>query len=294
MAKILPGGLLNTLRGSLGGITFKGSPSGTIVTARALNRYHATPRGIEHTGYLSRAHLAWTAMPGDLLLGWESLARNDSSTRLLGTRKFTGRQLFFKWYLAHLHLNDPPPTDQLPPAPLFTQGGFLMRMYGPQNWVAGSWGGTYITPTMPSLNWYYQPMAIWFNVPWTRDQNQTAVWKKIFPLPGGSPTMLWDAADRLVWDQIGKPREFWKSTSSEQVAEQFVVWVKGHFSFRFQVFPGYNYPPTTIALVSPRPYRPLNTPAYTLPSWPATNTLYYRDPPPNPITLELFEPRPWF
>lgn len=276
MARITPSALISQIRGSLGGVTFKGSRSGAVVQSRSIGKYADTPRGQEHTRFLAAARAQWDALSPGLQTGWETLASGSTSNAgLLGKGKLYGRELFLQWYLCHLHCGTTWHLDlsTIPQAPLFVPvriyGGFYQEPQSLTYDVRGIWfclaefdGATYDLE-----------FSIWANWPTASSQKQSRFWTKILPTIGGPSVSYAAALQSYLWQVIGPPIEQ-RPPIPGTAQERFVPWIKGYCSM-FRTLGGASCPQTSIGLMPPRPWRPISGIGIdSVPGWP---TPYYWD-----------------
>lgn len=288
MARITPSALISQIRGSLGGVTFKGSRSGAVVQSRSIGRYADTPRGQEHTRFINIARAQWEALAPGLKTGWETLASGTTSNAgLLGKGKLYGRELFLQWYLCHLHCATTWHLDlsTIPQAPLFVPvtiyGGFYQEPQTAIFDVRGVWfalaeyGG----------ETYQLEFAVWANWPTSSSQKQSRFWTKLLPIVGGLSVVWGSALDLYVWSLIGKPPELGR-TLPPGGPERFVPWIKGYTSM-FRTMGLADCPQTSIGVMHPRPWRPFTgIDLETIPAWPSPWEYIEEETPCNSLIFE--------
>lgn len=95
MALVKLGPIVQTIIGSLGGITFRQSGAMTIATPRRRRTSNKSPAQVEAKRTLAHHVSIWTTGSASRRLGWENFARSQTWVNTLGLgRHPTGRQCF--------------------------------------------------------------------------------------------------------------------------------------------------------------------------------------------------------
>lgn len=120
MATISPSPLISEISGTVGGVTFRRSRSGFSAYSYQKKPLKKSSARSAQTEYLSAAAKAWTALDEDIRNAWINLAKYEAIPPAFSRKtKWTGRELFFCFYIYARHQLTPLPRRWLPTPPLF-------------------------------------------------------------------------------------------------------------------------------------------------------------------------------
>lgn len=122
MARALPGPLIGTISGNIGGISFARSAGGLTVRRKIHQRAPYSEPLANAQSNFNLTSLAWENLSSTDKLSWSNLAQQRSlPDRLSGRRQPTARQLFFNYHLGTypfaLGITSPIPTPNTTPSP---------------------------------------------------------------------------------------------------------------------------------------------------------------------------------
>ena len=122
MARALPGPLIGTISGNVGGISFARSAGGLTVRRKIHQRQpYSVPLAEAQTNF-NQVSLSWENLSSTEKLSWSNLAQQRTlPDRLSGRRSPTARQLYFNYHLGTYPfgqgITSPIPTPNTTPGP---------------------------------------------------------------------------------------------------------------------------------------------------------------------------------
>jgi hypothetical protein len=120
MARALPGPVISSIAGSIGGISFRNDRSGLVISNKQQPTRKFSAGQLEHRGILSASARGWAALDADIKRAWTSLAATEQiPTAYSRGRRWTGRQLYTCFFIQAEHQYTPLPARWLPTPPLF-------------------------------------------------------------------------------------------------------------------------------------------------------------------------------
>lgn len=116
MARAVPGPLINSIAGSIGGTAFRSGPGGLILGRKAGARSTTRQRVLATRALLARADAGWTDLPAATKNLWANAAPPP----------LTGRKAYIASWMAQSGMDDPtePATPNPAITPLPTAGGY--------------------------------------------------------------------------------------------------------------------------------------------------------------------------
>lgn len=116
MALITTSGIVTSISGTVGGVTFSASGSSSIVRRRAATCKQASSSGAAAFAMLRYFNTRWLSLTGDQVRAWNTVASRTVERNRLGTRKLlSGKALFVRVNMLARSLTSPILT---PPQPL--------------------------------------------------------------------------------------------------------------------------------------------------------------------------------
>ena len=138
MAKMEHGPLISAISGSVGGITFNRGPAGTRIYNRPIHKRPPSPAQSLQRSFIAGAAHAWGALDPDITQAWNTLARQEQIPTFFSRgRRWTGRQLFYSFFIAAEHQYTPLPARWLPTPPLFFECNYIDCFYCWPQWNPG-------------------------------------------------------------------------------------------------------------------------------------------------------------
>lgn len=130
MAKVELGPIVSSVSGSIGSATFNRRPGATVVYNRPLPRRQASAAQLFHRSLITRAAAAWTTLDTSYKLAWSTMAKQEQIPTFFSKgKRWTGRQLFFCFFIAAERQYTPLPSTWLPTPPLFFPHMYLEVAY---------------------------------------------------------------------------------------------------------------------------------------------------------------------
>jgi hypothetical protein len=196
MARIVFAPLVSEIKGSIGGVTFQGNPSGSIIRLRPhLSRASTTKQSAAHSS-LSNLLYQWQNITSVQRDDWNTFAALWVKTNKFGQDKtLTGLNWFTSVNWWRLNIDQPllssPPAHTLPAAPpafevLITAAQLRIDFTAAHNFVTS-------------------PIAIWSSLPTKKSTLSINQIRKLVTIVNAAPadpldiTSLWETATGIDW-----------------------------------------------------------------------------------------------
>lgn len=130
MARVTLGPIVSSIAGSIGATTFNRGRNGTVAYNRPLPSRRQSAAQLFHRSLMAQAAAAWGALTEDYKKAWNYLATTEQIPTFFSQgRRWSGRQLFFCFFIAAERQYTPLPSTWLPTPPLFFSNMFLEATY---------------------------------------------------------------------------------------------------------------------------------------------------------------------
>lgn len=251
MAVVELGPIVQSVRGSLGGVTFRQVGSRCVASGKSAGPVSAGLNSFEHVGYLKQATTAWYQLEAPVREFWARYHAAENPAHPFTHRRFTSPFSLFVWYqMARLHCMLPV-LEEAPSLPLFHQGAPFIRCFVWYNSSTALDGALSFFQFPP---FEYPDGSCWFIARATTNR-APRLFKKCFPTAETGPGAAIANTNKLIWDALGYPPGLPSLTSQpapEGVEYVFRAWAFFGSEFAWQdwtaatVYPdGFLYPPLT-------------------------------------------------
>jgi len=199
MAKIKLGTLVEEIRGTIGGITYRKIGAQTLASTRSAGPVNPGKRSTEHFTYLKIAAQAWINLDAERRFEWEQYFAYEKIVPPWSDNQITSpRTLFMFYQYWRQQVGQPIYTDRLR-APLFARDMTITATMYKTGTTRGSIesDGTVVYPQYAAFFGSLVRIGATGPSKWVR---------KLFPWTGDTPQGYVGFTDWRIWEKFGYPR----------------------------------------------------------------------------------------
>ena len=254
MARFTIGPLIHSIRGSIGGLTFRNDKAGGTMYERPPSKNIVSASLQEHKQIVSQANKDWASLNQAQKQFWNEAAKLEQSlSNIRASVTTSGRLFFLGWRIRGLHAHVTYAATLQPPAPIYYYYYPRVVLFAPG--LGFQYYGAPLGAIPP-----FPRSACWMS--WSPNGSAAAgrTYKKIWPQPGHYNNVNVVDGDSLVYAALGIPPE-WRPQVSGYYPQKTPVLIR-HYRC---------YPNGRIAT------------ALDYPAWAPGNQFYFKEPPDTPV-----------